>query len=238
MNATVTSTGARGAGTIENLEAAGVTRLEINQRALTMSHNAALDEDSVPAGSAFTVTVNGSGVALAASPVSISDRTVTVTLAAAVGRDDSVTVSYTAPSENPIQSSAGVGAPSFSTRTVRNTTSYGTNDFVTKWRTTAANESITIPTGGSSASYTVDWGDRHRENEPQRGRDTQLHARRELRGTDLQWAESVPVRREHDELGEAQNDRTVGHRSVDQHGGGLSECGEHDLRSAGHAGPV
>ncbi len=33
------------------------------------------------------------------------------------------------------------------------------NDFVTTWRTTTANETITIPTGGSGYNYSVDWGD-------------------------------------------------------------------------------
>ena len=31
--------------------------------------------------------------------------------------------------------------------------------FVTTWRTSAANESITIPVGGAAGTYTVDWGD-------------------------------------------------------------------------------
>ena len=31
--------------------------------------------------------------------------------------------------------------------------------FVTTWRTSAANESITIPVGGATGTYTVDWGD-------------------------------------------------------------------------------
>ena len=33
------------------------------------------------------------------------------------------------------------------------------NDFVTTWETTATGESITIPVGGATGSYTVDWGD-------------------------------------------------------------------------------
>ena len=33
------------------------------------------------------------------------------------------------------------------------------DDFVTTWTTTAANETITIYVGGSSAKYTIDWGD-------------------------------------------------------------------------------
>ena len=34
-----------------------------------------------------------------------------------------------------------------------------TTDFVTTWRTTSANESITIPVGGAAGTYSVDWGD-------------------------------------------------------------------------------
>ena len=34
-----------------------------------------------------------------------------------------------------------------------------TTDFVTTWRTTGSNESITIPTTGTGYNYTVDWGD-------------------------------------------------------------------------------
>ena len=33
------------------------------------------------------------------------------------------------------------------------------NDFVTIWETTSANDTITIPVGGSTATYLVDWGD-------------------------------------------------------------------------------
>ncbi len=35
----------------------------------------------------------------------------------------------------------------------------GTGPFVTTWRTTAADQTITIPVGGSTASYNIDWGD-------------------------------------------------------------------------------
>ncbi|WP_299212137.1 BspA family leucine-rich repeat surface protein [uncultured Aquimarina sp.] len=34
-----------------------------------------------------------------------------------------------------------------------------TNAFITSWETTAANESITVPTTGSGYNYSVDWGD-------------------------------------------------------------------------------
>ena len=160
VNATMTASDAQATGTIENLEAAGITGISVDQRTITMVHNAALDESSIPGGGAYTVMVEGSAAAVASSdPVSISDRTVTLTLAAAVGRGDRVTVSYTAPATSPVQSTAGVEAPDFSGQNARNNTTYGASDFITKWRTTTANESISIPTGGSTASYTVDWGD-------------------------------------------------------------------------------
>ncbi|SDS04542.1 Por secretion system C-terminal sorting domain-containing protein [Polaribacter sp. KT25b] len=38
------------------------------------------------------------------------------------------------------------------------------DEFITKWKTTAANESITIPTTGTGYNYTVDWGDGTIEN--------------------------------------------------------------------------
>ncbi|MDE0091599.1 MAG: PKD domain-containing protein [Thaumarchaeota archaeon] len=35
----------------------------------------------------------------------------------------------------------------------------GADDFVTVWRATASDKAITIPVGGSTGSYDVDWGD-------------------------------------------------------------------------------
>ena len=40
-----------------------------------------------------------------------------------------------------------------------NTENPGSRPFVTTWRTTVPNESITIPVGGTTGAYTVDWGD-------------------------------------------------------------------------------
>ena len=37
--------------------------------------------------------------------------------------------------------------------------------FITKWKTTTPNESITIPTSGSGYNYTVNWGDGITEND-------------------------------------------------------------------------
>ena len=65
---------------------------------LTLTYDEALDEDSVPPGSAFTVKVDGNEVSLASvNPVTISGNTVTLTLDVAVAEDDTVTVSYTRP---------------------------------------------------------------------------------------------------------------------------------------------
>ncbi len=75
---------------------------KVNGSALTITFNGALDEDAVPAGSAFTVKATRSGtestLSLAATnPVSISGSAVTLTLAEAVLRTDTVTVAYAVP---------------------------------------------------------------------------------------------------------------------------------------------
>ena len=70
---------------------------------LTLAFDDLLDENSVPAASAFTVKVGGSVVSLAsANPVSVADDAVTLTLASAVGASDVVTVSYAKPASNPL----------------------------------------------------------------------------------------------------------------------------------------
>ena len=45
----------------------------------------------------------------------------------------------------------GMGAPS--------AMAAGEDDFVTTWKTTAANQTVTIPVGNSTAIYDIDWGD-------------------------------------------------------------------------------
>ena len=70
--------------------------------ALVLTFNEALDTGSMPAATAFEVTV---GTAAAANPdaVAVSGRTVTLTLAASVGASDTVTLDYTKPASNPVQ---------------------------------------------------------------------------------------------------------------------------------------
>ena len=50
------------------------------------------------------------------------------------------------------------------------------DDFFTAWRTTGANESITIPTTGSGYSYTVDWGDGGMDTDTYTGNATHTYA--------------------------------------------------------------
>ena len=100
------------------LDTAGVDRAT-----LTLAYNEALDGDSVPAADAFTVEVGT--VERGVDGVSVAGSVVTLTLASAVGAGDTVTVSYTAPSEesaSPIQDLAGNATPSFSGQAVNNDT--------------------------------------------------------------------------------------------------------------------
>ena len=87
---------------------------------LTLTFDERLDGNSVPAGSAFTVTVNGSAVSLAdVDPVVVSGETVTLVLASTLASTDVVTVSYTKPSGSPLRGVDGA-VESFSTRSVTN----------------------------------------------------------------------------------------------------------------------
>ena len=95
----------------------------MNGATLTLTYDKTLDTGSVPAGSAFTVKVGGSGVNLAGTtPVGISGTTVTLTLAAAVTHGEAVTVSYARPGSNPLQDEEGNVAADLTDRTVSNDT--------------------------------------------------------------------------------------------------------------------
>ena len=72
----------------------------------------------IPAASAFTVRVNT--VARTVSSVTISGNRVLLTLASPVVYGDAVTVAYTKPSSNPLQTAAGGQAASFSAQNVVN----------------------------------------------------------------------------------------------------------------------
>ena len=95
----------------------------VNGASLVLTYDEALDTGSVPAVTAYTVSVGGTAVTLAgASPVAVSGMTVTLTLAAAVAAGDTVTVTYTAPAANPVQDAADNGAAALTNREVTNNT--------------------------------------------------------------------------------------------------------------------
>ncbi len=100
-----------------------VERSKVDRDRLTLTFDEILDTGSVPAQSAFTVTVNDSVASLAnANPVALTDTTVTLTLASAVSAGDAVTVTYTKPAANPLRDLGGTEAESFSDQSVANLT--------------------------------------------------------------------------------------------------------------------
>ncbi len=96
---------------------------EVNGTGLVLTYNETLDMGSAPGAGAFTVKVGGVAVSLAASgPVAISGSKVTLTLAVAVMPGDTVTVSYAAPSSNPVQNPSGADAVALTDHPVTNRT--------------------------------------------------------------------------------------------------------------------
>ena len=103
--------GARADRTAPTLESATV-----NARSLSLTFNESLDSDSLPDGSAFTVSGGRSGTGTAA----ISGATVSVTLDSAVNVGETVTVSYAPPDGSKLRDNAGNLAARFSGRPVTN----------------------------------------------------------------------------------------------------------------------
>lgn len=99
------------------IENATPSRLEITYN-LTLAN-------VVPSTSAFTVTVNSSARTI--SSVAISGTKVLLTLASPVAYGNVVTVAYTKPATNPLQSSAGGQAASFTAKNVINNCSLTAN---------------------------------------------------------------------------------------------------------------
>ncbi len=84
---------------------------------IAMSYNINM-ASVIPALSAFTVTVNGTGRAV--SSVSVQGNRVLLTLASKVTHGDVIVLSYTKPSSNPLQSAEGVHAASITSHSVKN----------------------------------------------------------------------------------------------------------------------
>ena len=88
---------------------------------LVLNYGEPLNESSVPAASAYSVSVDGAA-GVAPRSVAVSGNTVTLTLATAAAHGQAVTVGYTAPSSNPVQDANGNDAPNLSAREVTNNT--------------------------------------------------------------------------------------------------------------------
>ena len=88
---------------------------------LVLTYNEALDEDSEPATTAYSVSVN-SGSGAAPSGVDVTGSKVTLTLATAVTAGQTVTVTYTVPSSNPVQDTSENDAAALTNQSVTNNT--------------------------------------------------------------------------------------------------------------------
>ena len=166
VNAILDADASEATGTIENDDVDEALRplalsAAIDGVNLVLTYDRALDETSVPAADAYTVSVDGSEVPLAATdPVSVSGTRVILKTAAVVDPGATVTLVYTVPDESPIQETGGTDARPLPSQSVTNNTApWPASEFITKWETTTANEVVKITRGGASPSYIVDWGD-------------------------------------------------------------------------------
>ncbi len=112
-----------GSGTPRETVPPELSGASVDGATLTLTFNEALDEDSEPATTAFTVTVGGN--VRAVDYVDVTGGAVTLTLASAVTSQDTVTVSYTVPasaSAERLRDAVGNAAASFTGRSVTNDT--------------------------------------------------------------------------------------------------------------------
>ena len=101
-----------------------LSEASVDGATLTLTFNEALDENSAPPTTAFTVTVSGN--VRAVDSVNVTGGAVTLTLASAVASGDMVTVSYAVPareSAERLRDAAGNAAASFTGQGVTNDTS-------------------------------------------------------------------------------------------------------------------
>jgi uncharacterized repeat protein (TIGR02059 family) len=136
---------------------------------LTLTYNEALDENSAPQQSAFTVSVGGSERGV--SGVSVSGAEVTLSLASPVTSSDSVSVNYMPPGDaaaSRIQDAAGNDAAAFSGQAAANHTPLPGNRAATGQPsivgTAQVGETLTVSTSGiadqdelDSATFSYQW---------------------------------------------------------------------------------
>jgi hypothetical protein len=94
------------------------TSAAVTGAALKIHFDESLDTGSVPAGTAFAVTVNGNPVTV--TNVSIAGSIVTLTLSPAVGYGDSVSVTYTPPPTNKLRDGFANNTTTFTTGVTNN----------------------------------------------------------------------------------------------------------------------
>ena len=112
-----------GSGTPRETVPPELSAASVDGAALTLAFNEALDENSEPAATAFTVTVSGN--VRAVDSVDVTGSAVTLTVASAVTSQDTVTVSYAVPvggSAERLRDAVGNAAASFTNRSVTNDT--------------------------------------------------------------------------------------------------------------------
>ena len=110
--------------------------------ALGLTYDEALDADSEPAPSAFTVTVDGASRAV--TGVALDETKVTLTLAPAVRAGDLVRVSYTVPANNPLRDEASNPAAAFAGHPVTNEVPATVPDAPSSLAATPGDESVTL----------------------------------------------------------------------------------------------
>ncbi len=112
-----------GSGTPRETVPPELSAASVDGATLTLTFNEAVDANSEPASTAFTVTVGGNVSAV--DSVDVTGSAVTLTLASAVTPQDTVTVSYTVPaseSAERLRDAVGNAAASFADRSVTNET--------------------------------------------------------------------------------------------------------------------
>ena len=93
----------------------------VDGTSLVLAYDEDLDEDSEPATTAYSVSVN-SGTGVAPSSVDVTGKKVTLTLSTAVTAGQTVTVAYTVPSSNPVQDTSENDAAALTNQSVTNNT--------------------------------------------------------------------------------------------------------------------
>ena len=121
----------------DDVTAPSLSGATVEDAALVLTYDEALDEDSVPVAGDFAVRVTGT--ARGVDAVGIEGARVTLTLASAVANGATVTVSYTVPGTDPIQDLAGNDAAALTNYTAAASTP----------PVVRAVALVSIPTGGA-----------------------------------------------------------------------------------------